>query len=122
VEESQRTDEQKEDLRKRLRERFEKKVWPAIAKDDPTTKALDELRKQMAKYKAEEVARVMVMRDDKPRETFLLDRGSYETPKDKVSFATPDFCRRCPRARRRTGSALRSGSSRPSIRSPPACR
>jgi hypothetical protein len=33
----------------------------------------------------------MVMDDSKPRDTFILDRGNYETPLDKVSFATPEF-------------------------------
>ena len=34
---------------------------------------------------------VMVMRDDKPRETHVLERGSYETPGDKVDASVPDF-------------------------------
>ena len=33
----------------------------------------------------------MVMRDDKPRETFLLNRGDYLQPQEKVAFATPSF-------------------------------
>ncbi|HEX8311249.1 MAG TPA: DUF1549 domain-containing protein, partial [Chthoniobacteraceae bacterium] len=85
IEESARTKEQKEDLEKRLRQRFEQKVWPSIAGSDPGTKQVEALKREVAKYKFEEVPRVMVMRDDKPRETFLLDRGSYETPKEKVS-------------------------------------
>jgi hypothetical protein len=35
--------------------------------------------------------RVMVMEDSKPRDTFILERGNYETPREKVAFATPDF-------------------------------
>src|SRR5215207_5987037 len=33
----------------------------------------------------------MVMRDDRPRDTFLLDRGEYLKPKDKLTFAPPAF-------------------------------
>ncbi|MCC9655952.1 PSD1 and planctomycete cytochrome C domain-containing protein [Rhodopirellula halodulae] len=39
----------------------------------------------------EQLPLVMVMRDDKPRETFVLLRGNYETPGDKVSPTTPEF-------------------------------
>jgi len=34
---------------------------------------------------------VMVMADDKPRDTHVLDRGEYLKPKEKVAFATPAF-------------------------------
>jgi len=34
---------------------------------------------------------VMVMRDDKPRETHILERGNYETPGAVVPPATPSF-------------------------------
>jgi hypothetical protein len=33
----------------------------------------------------------MVMRDDRPRDTFMLDRGDYLKPKENVTFATPEF-------------------------------
>ena len=60
------------------------------------------------------IPRVMVMEDmPKPRETFLLVRGSYEKPAEKV---TPDVparsARRCRPARRGTGSAWPAGWSR----------
>ncbi|MSU23419.1 MAG: DUF1553 domain-containing protein [Opitutus sp.] len=35
--------------------------------------------------------RLMVMADTKPRDTFVLERGNYEAPREKVSFATPAF-------------------------------
>lgn len=38
-----------------------------------------------------EVPLVMVMRDDQPRETFVLLRGNYESPGDKVGPTTPKF-------------------------------
>jgi hypothetical protein len=33
----------------------------------------------------------MVMRDDKKRETFILDRGEYLKPREKIEFAPPAF-------------------------------
>ena len=50
----------------------------------------------------------MVMEErDTPRETFLLMRGAYDKPGEKVDArrARP-FCRRCRRLLRTTGSAL----------------
>lgn len=48
---------------------------------------------EAAKVAEEEVMRtiphVMVMRDDKPRKTFVLDRGNYETPTDEVAPNVP---------------------------------
>jgi hypothetical protein len=37
------------------------------------------------------IPHVMVMRDDKPRETRILKRGNYETPGDVVTAAVPAF-------------------------------
>ena len=34
---------------------------------------------------------VMVMRDDKPRETHILHHGNYETPGERVSAGVPSF-------------------------------
>ncbi len=34
---------------------------------------------------------VMVMRDDKPRDTFVLKRGNYETPGEQVAAGVPSF-------------------------------
>lgn len=86
-----RTETQRKELAAGLRSQFETKVWPGIAAKDPAAKIVDDLKKQAEKYRKEEVPRVMIMRDDKPRETFMLDRGEYLKPKDKISFATPAF-------------------------------
>lgn len=42
------------------------------------------------------IPHVMVMRDDKPRETHILNRGNYETPGDKVESAVPSFLPKLP--------------------------
>jgi hypothetical protein len=87
----QRTKEEATQLKRALRKHFEKKVWPAIAARDPALKRATELKDQLARYKSEEVPRVMVMSDAKHRDTHILDRGNYEKPTEKVSFATPAF-------------------------------
>jgi len=56
--------------------------------DDAKVKAAE---KALADYKADAVPKVMVMADDKPRETHILDRGEYLKKKDVVAFATPGF-------------------------------
>lgn len=86
-----RTDAQKKELENGLRTQFERKVWPELAKTNDGTKKWEEAKAELVKYRGEEIPRVMVMRDDKPRETFLLDRGNYLQPKEKVTFATPAF-------------------------------
>ncbi len=47
--------------------------------------------KELNDFKANEVPKVMVMADDKPRDTFILNRGEYLKPGDKVAFNTPSF-------------------------------
>ena len=46
----------------------------------------------------------MVMSDDKPRETEILDRGEYLKPGEKVRSSRRRSCRRCPK-----GAANRLG-------------
>lgn len=86
-----RTDAEKKELRKSLRAVFESDVWPKIAAADVLSKQAEDLKTELTTYKNEGIPRVMVMRDDKPRDTFILDRGEYLKPKDKVSGATPAF-------------------------------
>ena len=52
---------------------------------------LAQLLADLARLKVDDYPRVMVMEDSKPRDTFILDRGNYETRLDKVAFATPEF-------------------------------
>jgi hypothetical protein len=86
-----RTAEQTKELNQGMRAQFDRKVWPEIAKKDSATRKAEEIRGALTKYKNEEVPRVMVMRDDRKRDTFVLDRGEYLKPKDKVGFSTPAF-------------------------------
>jgi cytochrome c553 len=70
---------------------FQNDVWPIVAAKDPAAKRSAEIEGEIARLKKEEAPRVMVMRDDRPRDTFMLDRGNYLKPKEKVAFATPEF-------------------------------
>jgi hypothetical protein len=64
---------------------FEEKVEPKLA-------ALVKAAENEARdYRADELPKVMVMADDRPRETNILDRGEYLKKKEKVEFAVPSF-------------------------------
>jgi hypothetical protein len=89
--EAQRTEDERKRLKNGLRSHFEQKVWPGIAAKVPALKRADELKRQITRYRNEEVPRVMVMSDERKRDTHILDRGAYLTPREKVEFATPAF-------------------------------
>ena len=91
VEPNKRTPEQKSQLEQGLRRLFDDAVWPKISANDSNAKKASELTAAIQRIEKEEIPRVMVMRDDKPRDTFLLDRGEYLKPKDKITFSTPGF-------------------------------
>ncbi|MBL4884907.1 MAG: PSD1 domain-containing protein [Planctomycetaceae bacterium] len=89
--ESDRSDIEKKSLEDGLRKHFDQKVLSTIAGKLPEIGKLNSLNQQLANYRGDQIPRVMVMSDAKPRETFILDRGEYLKPLDKVSFATPKF-------------------------------
>jgi hypothetical protein len=61
-------------------------------KIDPKLTALVLAAENEAKaYHADEMPKVMVMADDKPRETHILERGEYLKKKETVRFAVPGF-------------------------------
>lgn len=53
-------------------------------------KAMDDARIAEDRFQ-QTIPLVMVMRDDKPRETHILERGNYETPGAKVDPGVPSF-------------------------------
>ena len=69
----------------KAKQAYEETVAPKLLAD---IKRTDDVIKN---YKADEIAKVMIMAEDKPRDTHILDRGEYLKPKDKVTFATPEF-------------------------------
>lgn len=94
VAESERNDKQKESLAKLLRSYFTEEVAKVVL---PKNKVVDKgadiekLKKRVADYKGDQMPRVMIMSDAKPRQTSILSRGEYLQPTEKVSFATPAF-------------------------------
>ncbi len=89
--EAERSEEEKKTVETDLRKHFQEQVQPGLADKYPVLKQRDELRKQLAAYRADQIPRVMTMSDAQPRETKILSRGEYLNPTEKVTFATPAF-------------------------------
>jgi hypothetical protein len=89
--EGDRTAEEKTALEAGLRKHFDDKVRPALAAKLPALSAVDSARKRLNDYRGDQLPRVMIMSDAKPRETKILTRGEYLKPGAKVAFATPAF-------------------------------
>ncbi|QDT69190.1 Planctomycete cytochrome C [Planctomycetes bacterium MalM25] len=56
----------------------------------PFTKRIDDAKRAASNLEGKSPL-VMIMRDDKPRDTFILLRGNYETPGDQVTAGVPGF-------------------------------
>jgi mono/diheme cytochrome c family protein len=109
----QRTPEQREQLKKFYRENF-------AAEYSATEKRVTDARNAKAEIE-KQVPNVMVMAEmEKPRDTFIKIRGSYDKNGDKVTAAAPAFSRRSRRSRSTDNatpaSISRSGSSHQRIR------
>lgn len=89
--EGERGEDEKKDLDSVLRKHFDEKVRPSLMSKLPDFAKQDALRKELAEYKADQIPRPMIMSDEKPRETAILERGEYLKPTTKVSFAPPAF-------------------------------
>jgi hypothetical protein len=86
-----RTAEEKSALETGLRKHFDNKVRPMLTAKLPALSTADLARKQLNDYRGDQLPRVMVMSDAKPRQTTILTRGEYLKPGAKVAFATPAF-------------------------------
>lgn len=86
-----RTAEETTSIDAELRKHFDAKVTKNLQDKIPQLAEIETLRNQLNNYKADQIPRVMVMSDDRPRETHILDRGQYLQPLEKVSFNTPVF-------------------------------
>jgi len=73
-----------------LKKHFEEKIEPQLVA------LLKAAEKEATDYRTDEIPKVMVMADDRPRATFMLDRGEYLKPKEKVTIATPAFLPQLP--------------------------
>jgi hypothetical protein len=79
------------DLNTTLRKYFDEQVKPKLKDRLPAVRQLEQLQRQLADYRGDRIPRVMIMSDDKPRQTHVLRRGEYLKPEEPVSFGTPDF-------------------------------
>lgn len=68
-----------------IKKYHEEKVEPGLVAKAKVAKD------RLNNYKNDELPKVMIMADDKVRETFLLNRGEYQKPGAKVTFTTPAF-------------------------------
>jgi hypothetical protein len=67
-------------------------VKAGIVKDLPQVVKYEAAKKAFDDYKGDQLPRAMVMSDERPRETKILDRGDYLSPKgEKLTFAPPAF-------------------------------
>jgi mono/diheme cytochrome c family protein len=90
--EKDRTPEERRSIENQLRRHFDETVRPGLVKNLPDVAAYDEARKAVNEYIGDELPRVMVMSDDKPRDTRILDRGDYLSPVgEKLVFSPPAF-------------------------------
>ena len=87
----QRSDEENKTLEAALRQHFDAKIKPALERKVPAKGELERLKRELADYRGDQIPRPMIMSDAKPRDTYVLDRGAYLSPTEKVSFATPAF-------------------------------
>ena len=90
--ESERTEEEKQKIEQMLRSHFDGNFRKEAVKDLPAVVKYETARREYDNYSKDSVPRVMVMSDEKPRETRVLDRGDYLAPVgEKIDFAPPAF-------------------------------
>ena len=90
--EAERTDQEKATIEGSLRAHFDQHIKAGLVKDLPQVMAYEAAKKASDEYKGDQIPRVMVMSDERPRETKILDRGDYLSPKgDTLAFAPPGF-------------------------------
>nr|WP_123784772.1 PSD1 and planctomycete cytochrome C domain-containing protein [Pirellula staleyi] len=90
-EEKDRSDNEKQKLAAGLQKYFDEKVRSQLAAKLDGLPKIDGLRKQIADYRADQIPRVMIMSDERARQTSVLSRGEYLSPTEPVSFNTPAF-------------------------------
>jgi hypothetical protein len=105
--EADRSDAEKTSLDADLKKHFDEKVRAGVVGISPAFARADQLKKRLADYKGDQIPRVMIMSDAKPRVTKILERGEYLKPRETVTFGTPAFLPPLPKdaARDRLGFA-----------------
>ena len=90
--EAERTEVEKKEIERELRAFFDGKVKQKLIANLPIVAKYDAAKKAYEDYKGDQIPRVMVMSDEKPRETKILDRGDYLSPiGEKLTFLPPAF-------------------------------
>jgi hypothetical protein len=90
--ETERTDEEKKEIERELRLFFDSKLKNKLIKNLPQVTKYDATKRAYDEYKGDQIPRVMVMSDEKPRDTKILDRGDYLSPVgEKLVFQPPAF-------------------------------
>jgi hypothetical protein len=89
--EAKRSDAEKKQIENGLRNHFHEKIKATFASKFPEIESLNQLYKDRELYRNDQIPRPMVMSDDQPRKTHILERGEYLKPAEEVSFATPTF-------------------------------
>jgi hypothetical protein len=90
--EAERTDAEKNEIERELRAFFDDRVKKKLIDKLPQVARYDAAKKAYEHYKGDQIPRVMVMSDEKPRDTRILDRGDYLSPVgEKLVFQPPAF-------------------------------
>ncbi|MFM8415380.1 MAG: DUF1553 domain-containing protein, partial [Planctomycetota bacterium] len=90
--EAERTDAEKKTIERELRRFFDSTVKGKLIATLPQVAKYDAAKKAYEAYKGDQIPRVMVMSDEKPRETKILERGDYLSPVgEKLTFLPPAF-------------------------------
>jgi hypothetical protein len=90
--EAERTEAEKKEIEVELRRFFDANVKKKLVANLPEVVKYDAAKKAYDDYKGDQIPRVMVMSDEKPRETKILDRGDYLSPiGEKLTFLAPAF-------------------------------
>jgi hypothetical protein len=88
--EAERTEAEKKEIENELRHFFNTRVKGKLIANLPQVLRYDAARKAYEDYRGDQIPRVMVMSDEQPRETRILDRGDYLSPiGEKLSFLPP---------------------------------
>jgi hypothetical protein len=90
--EAERTEAEQQEIERELRRFFDGKVKKRLIGNLPQVTRYDAARKAYEDYKGDQIPRVMIMSDEQPRETRILDRGDYLSPVgETLTFAAPAF-------------------------------
>ena len=84
------SDAEKKKIESGLRNFFDTKVRRSVTKHVSVVTEYEKAKQAHDAFSGDKIPRVMIMNDDKPRETRVLDRGDYLSPiGDALTFAPP---------------------------------